>query len=172
MEDKKGGIKKKTGRYNIVVSVIVSFITGAILCSLIIFSVIPSLMIVTKESSFGFDETVAALDKSIVENGWFVSTVMDMNKSMAKHGVEFTPRVKLIKLCKPDYAKSVLASDRYISVMMPCTFSVWQGDDGKVYISKMNMGLMAKMFGGNVAKVMGGNVAEDEEKILTGILKD
>jgi uncharacterized protein (DUF302 family) len=172
MEDKKGGITKKTGRYNIVVSVIVSFITGAILCSLIIFSVIPSLMIVTKESSFGFDETVAALDKSIVENGWFVSTVMDMNKSMAKHGVEFTPRVKLIKLCKPDYAKSVLASDRYISVMMPCTFSVWQGDDGKVYISKMNMGLMAKMFGGNVAKVMGGNVAEDEEKILTGILKD
>ena len=57
-------------------------------------------------------------------------------------------------------------------MMMPCTFSVWEGDDGKVYLSKMNMALMAKMFGGNIAKVMGGNVAKDEERILSGLLKD
>ena len=65
-----------------------------------------------------------------------------------------------------------MATDRYISVMMPCTFAVWQGDDQKVYISRMNMGLMAKLFGGNIARVMGGKVAEDEKKILAGILKD
>jgi len=59
-----------------------------------------------------------------------------------------------------------------IWVMMPCTFGVWEGEDGKVYVSKMNMGLMAKMFGGNIAKVMGGHVAEDEERILEGLLKD
>ena len=41
---------------------------------------------------------------------------------MAKHGVEFKPRVKLVKLCKAEYAQSVLASDRHISTMMPCTF--------------------------------------------------
>ena len=55
---------------------------------------------------------------------------------------------------------------------MPCTMAVWEGDDGKVYLSEMNMGLMAKMFGGNIAKVMGGSVVHDEEQILEGLLKD
>jgi len=55
--------------------------------------------------------------------------------------------------------------------MMPCTFSVWEGDDEKVYLSKMNMALMAKMFGGNIAKIMGKKVMHDEEKILQGLLE-
>ena len=95
-----------------------------------------------------------------------------MNASMAKHGVEFGPRVKLVKLCQPEYAQSILASDRHISTMMPCSFAVWEGDDGGVYVSKMNMGLMAKMFGGNVAEVMGSNVANDEHAMLTNIVKN
>ena len=94
-----------------------------------------------------------------------------MNKSMAKHGVTIKPRVKLVKLCNAEYAKSVLTTDRHVSTMMPCTFSVWDGDDGKVYLSKMNMALMAKMFGGNIAKVMGKKVVHDEEEMLQGLLK-
>jgi uncharacterized protein (DUF302 family) len=91
---------------------------------------------------------------------------------MAKHGVEFDPRVKLVKLCKPEYVKSVLTTDRYVAPLMPCSFAVWEGDDGKVYLSKMNMGLMAKMFGGNIADVMGGKVVKDERAILSGIVRD
>ena len=107
------------------------------------------------------------------DHGWFVSggEPIDMNKSMAKHGVIFKPRVKLVKLCKAEYAKSVLTTDRHISCMMPCTMAVWEADDGKVYLSEMNMSLMAKMFGGNVAKVMGGNVVKEEEKMLEGLLE-
>jgi hypothetical protein len=44
----------------------------------------------------------------------FFYSKMEMNKSMAKYGVTFKPRVKLIKLCKAEYAKSVLTTDRYI----------------------------------------------------------
>ena len=47
----------------------------------------------------------------------------------------------------------------------------WEGDDGKVYLSKMNLALMAKMFGGNIAKVMGKKVVRDEEEILRDLLK-
>jgi hypothetical protein len=49
--------------------------------------------------------------------------------------------------------------------------AVWEGDDGEVYLSKINMGLMAKMFGGNISKVMGKKVVDDENKILEGLLK-
>jgi uncharacterized protein (DUF302 family) len=148
------------------------FAAGALVCGIVMFTVMPSLMIVTEESSLGFDETVAALEKSIEKNGWAVSRVANMNNAMAKHGVEFEPRVTLVKLCKAEYAKSVLSTDRQVSTMMPCTVSVWEGDDGKVYLSKMNMSLMAKMFGGNVARVMGRDVVRDEQKILEGIRKE
>jgi uncharacterized protein (DUF302 family) len=152
---------------------IAGFVVGVLLCGIIAFTAMPSLMIVTKESKLGFDETVAALEKRIGEHGWAIQgdQPIDMNKSMAKHGVTFEPRVKLVKLCNAEYEKSVLTTDRHVSTMMPCTFSVWEGDDGKVYLSKMNLALMAKIFGGNVAKVMGKKVVQDEEKILRDLLK-
>lgn len=171
MTENNSQLKTHGNKRIMITSGVIGLVAGVIICAVSIVAMMPSMMIVTEECSLGFDETVSALEKSIVENGWVVSTVADMNKSMAKHGVEFAPRVKLIKLCKPEYAKSVLETDRHISTMMPCTFSVWEGDDGKVYLSKMNMGLMAKMFGGNVARVMGGDVAREEEKMLSGLLK-
>ena len=151
---------------------IVGVVIGFVLCGIIMFTAMPSMMIVTRECKLGFDETVAALEKRIPEHGWVVSggEPIDMNKAMAKNGVTFKPRVKLVKLCNAEYAKSVLTTDRHISCMMPCTMAVWEADDGKVYLSEMNMSLMAKMFGGNVAKVMGGNVVHDEEKMLEGLL--
>ncbi|MBN2128840.1 MAG: DUF302 domain-containing protein [Sedimentisphaerales bacterium] len=167
-QDKKA--KRKGGTY-FLIGGLTGLAAGAIVCGLVIFTTMPSLMIVTHESELGFDETVAALEKSIANEGWVVSAVSDMNRSMAKHGVEFGPRVKLVKLCKPEYAKSVLTTDRHISTLMPCSFAVWESDNGTVHLSKMNMGLMAKMFGGNIARVMGGSVVRDEKAMLAGIIK-
>jgi uncharacterized protein (DUF302 family) len=159
-------------RQYILAAILVGMVSGAILSAAAVVTAMPKMTIVTQASQLGFDETVAALETAIARNGWVVSTVMDMNKSMAKHGVELAPRVKLVKLCNPQYAKDVLTTDRHVSTLMPCTFAVWEGDDDKVYVSKMNMSLMAKMFGGNIARVMGGNVARDEETILAGIVED
>ena len=171
MSDKRDKMKIAVNKKIVLVSTAVGLAVGATVTASAILLVMPSMMITTAECSLGFDETVSALEKSIVENGWVVSTITDMNKSMAKHGVEFSPRVKLIKLCHPEYAKSVLETDRHISTMMPCTFSVWEDNNGKVHLSKMNMGMIAKLFGGNVARVMGGSVAKEEEMMLSGLLK-
>jgi uncharacterized protein (DUF302 family) len=171
-QEQQGQTTKRRRGKSLAVGALVGIAAGAVLCGLVMFTTMPSLMIVTHESALGFDETVAALEKAIADHDWVVSSVNDMNKSMAKHGVEFGPRVKLVKLCKPEYAQSVLTTDRHVSTLMPCSFAVWEGDDGKVYLSKMNMGLMAKMFGGNIAKVMGGKVARDEQAMLAGIVKD
>jgi len=155
-----------------IIGAVIGIVAGAVLSGAAIVTAMPKMMIVTQESRLGFDETVTALETAIAKQGWVVSTVTDMNASMAKHGVDFGPRVKLVKLCQPEYAQSILASDRHISTMMPCSFAVWESDDGGVYVSKMNMGLMAKMFGGNVAKVMGSNVANDEHAMLSEIVKN
>ena len=164
---KAGGASKR----GYLIGALVGVVAGALLCGVVVVSAMPKMMIVTQESRLGFDETVAALEEAIPAHGWVVSTVSDMNQSMAKHGVDFGPRVQLVKLCKPEYAKSVLTTDRHVATLMPCTMAVWEGDDGKIYVSKMNMPLMARLFGGNIAKVMGGSVARDEHAILADIVK-
>ncbi len=52
---------------------------------------------------------------------------------------------------------------------MPLAWGVYEGEDSKIYISRLNVGLMGKMFGGNIAKVMGGAVASEEKTILRDI---
>jgi len=144
---------------------------GAAICVAVLMAAMPSLMIRTYESRLGFDQTVADLETAVKSAGWHVSGVVDMNKSMATQGVQFTPRVTLIKLCKAEYAQSVLSTDRQVSTMMPCTISVWEDEHGKVNISKLNTALMGRVFGGNVADVMGGKVSTDEKKMLAGLIK-
>jgi uncharacterized protein (DUF302 family) len=143
---------------------------GAVLAGVLVLKTMPSAMIVTAPGSLGFDETVAALEKATTDQGWVVSAVMDMNESLAAKGVVFGPRVKLIKVCKPEYAADILKTDRDISVMMPCTLAVWEDDQGSVMVSRMNTGLMGRLFGGNVARVMSRRAAPDEHRIFSSVL--
>jgi len=151
---------------------LVGLVVGAVLAGAAIISVMPAMMIVTEESTVSFDQTVEGLKKAIPEHGWVILGIRDMNKALAQHNVEFGPRVTLISLCQPEYAKSALTTDRYVSTIMPCTFSVWEGDDENVYLSRINMKVMARMFGGNIAKVMADTLANDQEQILAGLLRD
>ncbi len=172
MNEKESQHDKAQGRRPFLLGAMLGVAFGVVLCAAVILGAMPKMMIVIQESRLGFDETVDALERAIPAHGWVVSSVLDMNQSMAKHNVQFGPRVKLVKLCNPEHAKSVLTTDRYVSTLMPCTMAVWEGDDDKVYLSRMNMPLMARMFGGNIAKVMGGSVARDEHAILSGIVRD
>jgi len=152
-----------------------SFILGIIIGGVIIagamFIMMPKLMIVTHESKFdSVEETCAVLQKSIEANGWVSPAIRDMNQATEKNGVHMDKQVRLVELCKAQYAKDVLDTNPEVSTLMPCAWGVYEGDDGKVYISGMNMGLMGKMFGGNIAKVMGGAVAKDEKNMLEAVL--
>jgi len=154
----------------VIVVGVLGFVLGVIATGLGAYAVMPGQMIVTKECKMGVAETVTALKESIAQHGWVLSGVGNMNESLKKQGVDFEPQVRVVKLCHPQHAKKVLTTDRHIASMMPCTLAVWEGDDGKTYLSQMNMGLMAKLFGGNVAKVMGGAVAQDEHAIIASLV--
>jgi uncharacterized protein (DUF302 family) len=166
--ERTGTTSKRTGRSWILIAG-AGLGGGLFLAVTAILVLMPKMMIATHESPLGFDETVAAIENGISENGWTSPGTDDMNRKLAAQGVDFEPRVKIIRMCHSDYAESVLTTDRYLSCLMPCSVSVWEANDGKVYVSKMNSGLMGKLFGGNVAKVMGGKVARDEERILQAV---
>ncbi len=153
-------------------ALVIGFVAGVVICGVLVVKLMPGMMIVKKKSLLGFEETVNRLEQSVKDNGWVAKEVWHLNQSMAKHNVEFKPRVSLVKLCKPQYAKEVLTTDRHISCLMPCTMAVWEDDHGGVWFSEMNMALMAKLFGGNIARVMGGAVVAEEKQMLKGIIED
>lgn len=116
------------------------------------------------------EETVAALEQGIAAaDGWSSPATRDLNGMLAKHGVTFTPKVRLVELCKAPYAAEVLRDTRAMATLMPCALAVYEDDAGKVWISRLNSGLLGKMFGGTVARVMGGGVAVEEERLLRPI---
>jgi len=156
----------------ILLSSLVALVVGAGVTGLVIVESMPGMMIVTRPSRLGFEETVQAIQEGIEAEGWSSPGTINMNKSMAAHGVTLEPQVRLIQLCKAEYAKRVLETDRYVASLMPCAMAVYEGDDGRVYVSKMNTGLMGKLFGGTIAEVMGGQVAEDEHAILEGVVSE
>ncbi|MEA3353893.1 MAG: DUF302 domain-containing protein [Campylobacterota bacterium] len=151
---------------------VLTFLAGAIVMAFGIVTMMPSMMIVEHESKYStVDETTNALADSIKANGWSVAgKIRNMNKTIQKHGLDFSREVRIIELCKAEYAKDMIATNPEISTMMPCAWGVYE-KNGKILISAMNMGLMGKIFGGNIAKVVGKSVAADEHNILKAVIK-
>lgn len=150
---------------------IAGMVLGIVVTGVVTVAVMRSAMIVRGFSRFDFAETVEKVEQAIRDANWSLVESKRLNDNLEKHGVEFAPQVHLIKLCKAPYAAEVLTDYRHMACLMPCTIAVYQTDDQRVAISKMNTGLMGKVFGGSVARVMGGYVAADEKKMLQPILK-
>jgi uncharacterized protein (DUF302 family) len=73
-----------------------------------------------------------------------------------------------VEACSTDYSGPILKqeSTRILSILMPCTITVYKKDDGKTYIGLMNTALMGQLFGPLVAGIMQ-KVAEDQEVFVT-----
>ena len=147
-------------------------VLGILLSGLLAWLFMPTMMLTMHKSKYAsVDETCTALKDSITSAGWVCPAIRNMNASMAKQGIEFSGEVRLVELCKANYAQAVLETNPEVSTLMPCAFGVYKGADGAVYISGMNMGLMGKMFGGRIAEIMGSKVAHDEHRILAPVIK-
>jgi len=152
---------------------LIGFLIGVILVAVVGWLMAPGLMLNEYPSPYKVTETVEKLKTSALKNGWVVASIQPLHKSVKKHGGHDLLPVMLINLCQADHAYNILKEDanKILSVMMPCTISVYQKKDGKTYIGVMNAGLLGKMFGGTVAKIMGGEVAEQQEIFIHDAIK-
>ncbi len=150
-----------------------SFLLRAlVLCAALLSTGCGSMMVHESESPFGFDKTVTAIMDNIEAAGWSSPKVYDMQKMLLEKGQRDVGRMKVVKLCNPDYAASLLAADdsKFVGVMMPCSFAVYEKSDGKTYVSTMNMKLMSYLFAGNIGDLLGKVAAADDE--ILGFLQN
>jgi uncharacterized protein (DUF302 family) len=148
----------------------ISIISGAIAGAIVVTVLFKPQMMLENESRYDFETTLTTIEQSATAAGWSIPATHDLQKSLAKAGMEVN-QVKVVALCKPDHAVKILSGDneRIYSNMMPCRIAVYTKLDGKTYISRLNIPGVAKGMPANVKSVMRG-AYKDVEEILSGIL--
>ena len=121
------------------------------------------------ESPYGVEETAARIQHNIQspsDRGWKLSGLRDPAMAIAFSGNNTLP-VLLVEACSTKYSKDILKHDetRILSILMPCTITIFKKDNGKTYIGLMNAAMMGKLFGNEISNIMS-NVSNDQ-KIFT-----
>jgi len=147
---------------------VVGFITGIVFVGIAGWNMADVMMLREIQSPYGVEETAARIQRNIQSlsaNGWTLSGLRNPAKAIAKSGSNVPP-VLLVEACSTKYSGPILGDDktRILSILMPCTITVYKKDDGKTYIGLMNAGLMGKMFG--VGDIMA-EVAKDQAIFTT-----
>jgi len=158
---------------NVLVALIAGILVGIVITVAAVVMMMRSKMVVPEKCSRSFEDTCEAIEEVVpAAEGWsFPMESFDMSaKLSAKGGLpDNVKRIRLYFMCNPNVAKVVLGAEPKLSAIMPCSWSVYELTDGTVWVSHMNIGLMARMMGGIVGTAMGG-VAEVDERFLEEVL--
>ena len=131
----------------------------------------PNKVITVYQSKYNdIDRTCEALQASLKSNGFNCKGVLDLNRSMANHGFQLNRTARVVQFGKTKYAHDIVMATPEASVLMPCAFGVYE-DNGIVYISSLDRGLIGQMFGGTTEKIMGEYVAPDQSKVLNDCIE-
>jgi uncharacterized protein (DUF302 family) len=152
---------------------LIGFFIGMFFMAGLIGTLASSMILKERPSKYDLEKTVEKITEAAQKEGWVVSGVLKIDKSIKKHGGKEVRPVRIINICQPHYASQILQKDkdRIVSVMMPCTISVYEQSDGNVYVATTNSRLLGKLFGGTVSKIMGRNIAAEQKKIIRTVIE-
>lgn len=147
--------------------IVSGFFAGIALVAILAWQFGGSLMVQEYPSPYGLEETAARIQHNMKDAGWSLSGLRSPSNTIRKLGAT-VPNTLLIEACNPDYSKPIIKdrNTRILTILMPCTITVYEGDDGKIYIGLLNSGLMGRLFGSMVAEVMA-KVADDQKSFIT-----
>jgi len=152
--------------------IIIGLLAGIIIGLLIVYIAASPLMFKETRNLEDFDTTVAKVEEVVVAKGWKIPYVHDLQATLKKFGKEVRS-VKVFEICHPDRSYEILSRDqeRIVSNLMPCRIAVYEKQDGSVWISRMNSGVIAKPMSKVIRKTMSA-AARDVEEIIAEVLQE
>lgn len=152
--------------------ILIGVVSGMVIGLLIAFFISPSLMFREDSNSKDFEVTVANLEKAIEARGWKTPVIHDLQATMLKFGKDVRS-VKVLEICHPDLSYQILSQskEKIVSSMMPCRISVYEKEDGSVWISRMNSGFLAKPMS-RVIRLTMSAAAADVEEIIAEVMQE
>lgn len=122
-------------------------------------------MILESQSLFSFEATIIKLNTIVIDSGWKLPAVHDLQNTIKNFGKDILP-IKVFEICHPKHSSRLLELDneRIVSTFMPCRISVYEKSDGKTYISRLDGAKLSQSFGGLIEEVM--SVANTEMEAM------
>ena len=158
---------------NTFVILLIGFVVGLFVAVLATVLGMRKLMVVPHRSHRSFEDTCRAIEEVIPgHKGWgfpietwnFYETFL--KKNLVPRGMR---KLKVYFVCNAALASDVISDTPSMAGIMPCSWAVYEMDDGSVWLSKMNIALMSKMFGGVIRRAMT-EVARMDEVFLRQVL--
>ena len=155
----------------------VCLIVGALIGMALVISlgiqVMRTRMVTAHRSRRTFEETCAAIEQEVpAAEGWgFPIETWNFYETFRKKDLvpDRFRKLKVYFVCNAGLASKMLSHTPAFVGMMPCSWAVYELDDGSVWLSKMNVGLMSRMFSGVPGAIMR-QVGEADEKFLARVL--
>lgn len=102
-------------------------------------------MLYVKETHGTIDEVVSRIEAAAAENQFGVLGIHDLKEKLNSKGLDFANECRVLEVCNPGKAKTVLETDMSISNALPCRISVYQ-EDGNVKVSTLKPTLLLSLF--------------------------
>jgi len=152
---------------------VIGIAIGLFFAALLMIRMMRTKMVVRYRCSKPFEETCNTIETIVPQTeGWgFPLPTFDMYQTLVEKNQvpEGIKNIKTFFICNPKLAKKMLCDSPWMAGMMPCSWAVYELENGSVWISKMNIGLMSKMFNGIVRDIMG-QVADTDKVFLKQVL--
>ncbi len=158
---------------SILISLVAGIVAGILLTGAVVLWMMRTRMVVAHRSRRSFEETCSAIERTVrAHRGWgfpidswnFYETFRKKNQ-IPKH----IEKLKVYFVCNSALAQKVISANPAMAGIMPCSWAVYELDDGSVHLAKMNIGMMSRMFSGVIGENMG-IVAEADERFLAIVL--
>jgi len=150
-------------------SIMTAVLAGAIGMGVLIAAVMRKYMIRAYVMNAPYEVVCNNIEKAIkAVPGWgHPLPDWDFHGAVSKtHYFDNLKKKRIFFICKAEYANAIVDEYHHMGAMMPCAWAVYETNDAKVYISKMNIGLMSKMFVGNIIGTTMGKVAREEHQMM------
>jgi uncharacterized protein (DUF302 family) len=103
-------------------------------------------MLYVREARGSVDEVTEKLEETAEANRFGVLAVHNLKQKMNAKGVEFGTECRIVEVCNPKKAKSVLETDMSISNALPCRISIYE-EGGNVKVSTLKPTAILALFG-------------------------
>lgn len=123
-------------------------------------------MLFTVESEKNLEETLDSFQAAIKQQGFGVLGVHNLTGKMKEKGVDFNRECRVVEVCNPHQAKTVLESNMDISVALPCRVSIFT-EGAKTRLATIQPKVLLSMFPNPELK----EAAEEVERAITSAMK-
>jgi uncharacterized protein (DUF302 family) len=128
-----------------------------------------SVMFDLRKTKLGFEETLSAIKTGAEKRGWKVGPMQDVQAQMKASGVKDAKRMKVLHLCPAGANEKIAKAGGSKMPPLPCRATLFEGQDGQLYVVRMNLNNLSKTLPGDLAKAMA-EVGAEEEALYKDLL--